>query len=237
MPYTVRISDRLRKIADMVEFGSDIIDVGTDHAYLPAYLIQKGIAKSVKASDLRPGPLRKAELTVRKFGLGGALSLHLCPGLSGFTAEDADTVIIAGMGGETIAGILSEAEWTKDGRHRLILQPMTSNEDLRDFLFDNGYILRNEVLVKDAGKLYTILDAAGGDKENVKYAPFERYASRSLLKEELAGEYLDILAGRLKKKRDGIMSSGSSDRTEISLTDETINGILELKEEWKKCRQ
>jgi len=232
----IRLGARLLAIAKMIGKGASIIDVGTDHAYLPAYLIVSGTVDAAKASDIRIGPLQKAGQTARKHGLNSRLTLRCCPGLSGFSPEDGDTIVIAGMGGETIAEILEGAQWLRDGHHRLILQPMTSNEDLRDYLFRRGYTIRDEVLTKDGRKLYTILDVTGGAGERPR-SSFERYVSRHVLKEALAEEYLNELLLRLEKQRDGLCRAKAPAQKDVDLINEEINGIAALREEWRECRQ
>ncbi|MCX7614453.1 MAG: class I SAM-dependent methyltransferase, partial [Clostridiales bacterium] len=191
MTQKIRLGERLLRIAEMVTSGASIIDVGTDHAYLPAYLLQNELVKSAKASDINLGPIQKAEATIRRYELLGKLELKQCPGLRDFSPNDADTIIIAGMGGEMIASILDQAPWVCDGEHRLLLQPMSSNEDLRCYLFNHHYYIMDERLALDSGRIYAILDVKGGYGLEVEYKPFEKYASRHVLKEELAGVYLE----------------------------------------------
>lgn len=138
--------------------GSKIADVGTDHAYLPIYLIENGIAVSAIATDIHQGPLDAANKNIAAAGIVGIKTL-LCDGLMAVSPDEVDTVIIAGMGGDTIAHVLSCAEWLKDEEKLLILQPMSSADSARIYLAENGYEVLKEVAVLDAGRVYPVMTA------------------------------------------------------------------------------
>jgi tRNA (adenine22-N1)-methyltransferase len=118
-------------VADMIPVGAVLADVGTDHAYLPAALVLEGKIGGAIAADLRQGPLSRAKETVREYGLNGKIAFRLCDGLSGIRPEEVNAVSIAGMGGETIAMILEAAPWTREQNTALVLQPMSSMDELR----------------------------------------------------------------------------------------------------------
>ena len=105
----MELSPRLRSVAGLVPPGARFADVGTDHAYLPVWLLQQGIIEHALVSDLRPGPLDRARSTAARYGLAERMEFRLCDGLSGIAPAEADTIAIAGMGGETIAAILAGA--------------------------------------------------------------------------------------------------------------------------------
>ncbi len=126
----------------MVRPGCALADVGTDHAYLPVWLAFHGLISGAVATDLRPGPLNRARENILRYGGSDRVAARLADGLSGVSPEEADDVVIAGMGGKMIARIISEAEWLKNGEKHLILQPMTSVEDLRTFLAEEGFAVR-----------------------------------------------------------------------------------------------
>ena len=107
---------------------------GTDHAYLPAWLLQNGRIPSAIASDVREGPLSRARATARACGCFERMSFRLCDGLSGIAPEEVDALVIAGMGGETIANILEAAPWVKGKNFPIILQPMSTQAELRGWL-------------------------------------------------------------------------------------------------------
>ena len=161
MAKQLELTPRLQLLADWVPQGTRLADVGTDHAYLPVWLILHGRVSCAIASDLRKGPLERARLTGRTYGAEN-IEYRLCNGLAEIHSGEVDTVAIAGMGGETIASILSAAPWTKDGKHTLLLQPMTRSAQLRQFLMEHGYVITREALVRDRGTIYPLLEVKAG---------------------------------------------------------------------------
>ncbi|MFR5385627.1 MAG: class I SAM-dependent methyltransferase [Oscillospiraceae bacterium] len=149
----ITLQPRLRLLAEMTPHGGRLADIGTDHGYLPVWLLQEGRIPSAIAADVGAEPLEHARRTAEEYETQG-LDFRLCDGLSGIEAEETDTVVIAGMGGETIRDILRAAPWAADGHHTLLLQPMTKVELLRGWLRENGYSCTEERLVQDKGKLY-----------------------------------------------------------------------------------
>ena len=153
------LSRRLLLIASLVPKGARVCDIGTDHARLPIYLIKEKKAKHVIATDIRPMPLENAKKNVEFSGVTG-IELRLCDGLSAVSKEEIDTVIIAGIGGEVISGIISRAEPLREQPYPLlILQPTTSPEALRRYLYENGFEILTETALKENGKLYSVITA------------------------------------------------------------------------------
>ena len=150
------LSKRLSLIGSMVKSGSRVCDVGTDHGYLPAFLYKSGKCASVCATDIREKPLLSARKNLAAAGAEG-VALYLCDGLEKITREMADTVIIAGMGGEVISGIIERAGFLRDNTVTLILQPTTSADKLREFLAANGFGVLCEKAVKENGILYSVM--------------------------------------------------------------------------------
>ena len=155
----ITLDKRLSAVAALVRQGSRLADIGTDHAYLPVYLVQAGVCPSAIASDIGEGPLEAARRTVTENGLTSEIALRLGDGLSTVTDQEVDDVAIAGMGGETIAAILEAAPWVQNAGIRLILQPMTRAEDLRRWLLTNGFTVLEEHLIRDKHHLYPVLAA------------------------------------------------------------------------------
>lgn len=150
------LSKRLKTIASLVPNGARVCDIGTDHGYLSIYLKQNNIAKSVIASDLNQKPLLTAQKNIVASGVKG-IELRLGNGLSTVQKTEVDTILIAGMGGEVIAGILKDCNWIKDTSYTLILQPTTSADFLRRFLSENGFEIKGEIPLQENGKLYSIM--------------------------------------------------------------------------------
>ena len=145
--------------ADMTREGSRLADIGTDHAYLPIELCLSGKIPSAIACDINPMPLRSAEENIARFGLSDIIQTRLSDGLDRVAPDEADDIVIAGMGGELIRDILSAEEWIKDGSKLFILQPMTHHSDLIKWLFENGFEIVCQRAVTDSGKPYTALAA------------------------------------------------------------------------------
>ena len=160
----LELTPRLQLLADWVPQGARLADVGTDHAYLPVWLSLHGRVSCAIASDLRKGPLERARQTGSTYGAEN-IDYRLCNGLADIRGDEVDTVAIAGMGGETIAAILSAAPWTKDGKHTLLLQPMTRSAQLRRFLMENDYVITREALVRDRGTIYPVMEVQAGEME------------------------------------------------------------------------
>ena len=153
------LTARLNLVASFVRQGSRLADIGTDHAYLPVELVKSGVCKSALACDLRKGPLENAKAHVKSAGLTDKIECRLGDGLSPVKEGEADDFVLAGMGGETIAAILAACPFIRDEQLRVIAQPMTHPEDLRRFLYDNGFAIRSEIAVAEDDKAYLVLCA------------------------------------------------------------------------------
>ena len=202
----VPVSPRLLACCAYINAGDRVADVGTDHGYLGIYLLQRGLASWVYATDLREKPLQKARENSRRFGVGERMTFFCTPGLRG-VSRDFDTLVCAGMGADTICEILREAPWLKTGAYRLILQCQSSGSDLRRFLAGNGWTIRRESLVRDGRFLYTVMEVLAGDPGPL--TPGEEYVSRALFREggALLPEYLERCAAGVRAAAEGIRRS------------------------------
>lgn len=224
----MEVSPRLRAAAELVPQGAHFADIGTDHAYLPVWLILHGIVERAIATDLRPGPLERARETARKYDVEDRMDFRLCDGLAGLSGQEADTIAIAGMGGEAIARILSRAPWTKEGT-RLILQPMSSQPDLRQWLAGNGYAIASEHIVREGEKFYIILLARGGTMPPL--TPAELWAGRQS-GDPLRGEYLDSLLVKTRRALAGQRAAERRDEAGIVSMTQILDGLTAMKKEW-----
>lgn len=148
---------RLKAIADFVRKDSFMCDVGTDHAYLPCYLLQKGITTHCVACDINELPLNQARAHIAQFGFSKQIEIILSDGLQNVPSNKAEDIVIAGMGGELILKILLAVDYTKDKNKRFILQPMTNVPLLRRSLYENGFEIIEEKPVIDKKHCYTIM--------------------------------------------------------------------------------
>ena len=202
------LQPRLALLARLAPEGCRLTDVGTDHGYLPVSLLQQGRIASAIASDIGAEPLEHARRTAAQYGAAG-IDFRLCPGLSAIAPEETDAIVIAGMGGETIITILQDAPWTKDGRHTLLLQPMTKAADLRHWLADNGYTFTEEHLVEDKGRLYPVLTVTGGTHRALTEA--EALCGVLLEGDPLYGACLSEHAAKLRRSAEGLRRSSAPD--------------------------
>lgn len=154
----ITIDNRLKVCADMVSGNGIVCDVGTDHAYLPAYLIENNICDYAIASDINEGPLKFAQQTIIKYYIEDKIRLLKSDGLKNIPSENVSDVVIAGMGGETIAEIISATQWLKSGVN-LVLQPMTRAGYLRKWLYNNGFEIAEEKAVIQDRFIYTAIRA------------------------------------------------------------------------------
>lgn len=155
----MKLDSRLMAIANLVRKDRVFADIGTDHAYLPVYLVENGIIQKSIAADLRVGPLENAKLAVESYNYSDKIELRLSDGLDNFKENEVEEIAVAGMGGLLISSFLERTNWLKNSDIHLILQPMTHIEELRKTLFDNGFIIDNEVVAEDGDKLYIIISA------------------------------------------------------------------------------
>lgn len=156
------LSERLKKIADFVPHNSIVGDIGTDHGYLPVYLIENGISKRVIATDVSSNSLKKINQFVDLKGLNRFIDIRLGDGLNVIKPFEVDTVVIAGMGGLLIRDILSNNKDVTDSITYFILQPNVAAKELREYLYDNNFIIVDEKLVKETNKFYEIIYAKKG---------------------------------------------------------------------------
>lgn len=217
------LDKRLQAVAALIRPGSRVADIGTDHAYLPVWLVRQGICPSAIASDLNEGPLSTARRTVEAAGLTAAIALCLGDGLASLRPNEVDDIVIAGMGGETIAAILEAAPWVKDARLHLVLQPMTRAEDLRRWLLHNGFSVETERLVQDGRRFYPVLAARyTGDAAPVDDLPV--YAG--FFAPEEGRPYREHMAAHLCRRAEGLALAGHIDEAahlrELAVTLRTL---------------
>ena len=226
------LSPRLRMVGDLVPAGARLADVGTDHAYLPAALLLEGKIPWAVAADLRRGPLDRARATVRTYGLSGQVAFRLCDGLTGIRPDEVDAVAIAGMGGETIAAILNAAPWTRERAVPLILQPMSSMPDLREWLQNNGFCIEEERLAREGEALYTAMLVRAG--EMAPLTPAELWAGKNS-GDPLRGAWLDRWLARTGRALDGMaQAQGEGVFARRRALEEVRIGLIDMKKEWEQ---
>ncbi len=226
------MTPRLFAIADSVPQGARLCDVGTDHGYIPIYLCLKNQITSALAMDLRPGPLFHAEENIRRYRLEERVKTRLSDGLLELSEGEADTAVIAGMGGLLIAEILEAAKVKLDC---YILQPMTAVPELRQYLASHGYRIDNEVLAREEEKIYSILTVRPGKLE-ISNPIFELVGEKLLENHDpLLPELIEKLLAKFTRAHRGLKQSERADTKEKEADyQKKIESLLRLKEE---CRQ
>lgn len=174
------MSSRLEMIASFVTQGRGVADIGTDHAILPIILRRRGYKGYIVAGDINEGPLKKAERGLLEAEIDD-VELKLCNGLESIDGSRIDTIVVAGMGGDTITGMLDRGlydmpEWADRSDYKLILHPVTKPEILRYWLVNNGFRISGENYIEDNGILCQIICAEPGESE--KYMDSELYVGK-----------------------------------------------------------
>lgn len=228
----IMLSARLKQIASFIR-GGVAADIGTDHGYIPVYLRQSGRCPYVIASDINKGPLNSAVQTARKYGVDGIRFVQ-APGLDGVSPGDADTVIIAGMGGETITEILKAAPWVRSCGVRLILQPQSKTEVLAEYLRSGGFGITDISLVRDSGRIYLVLAAEPG-----KFGAEDMFFLRHLAnrQDSLLKEYAQGMLQRLMRRRCGLESAEIRNEDELAFACRAIEELEYIIGECEKWPQ
>ena len=206
MEKPISLSKRLRTAAEQVRMGTRVADVGCDHGKLAAWLIQSGRAAFVTATDLRPMPLEKARTLFAQMHMEDRTQTVLCDGLSGVDPADAQDVVVAGLGADSIVDILRAAPWLRDPQRRLILVPASHHERLRRMLYADGFALLSETAVFESGHAYTVMRAFwSGQSERIGAG----FAAIGLLRPDTedAKRYME---GQ-RRKAQALLESGASD--------------------------
>lgn len=224
------LQPRLRAIADLVPPGSRLADIGTDHGYIPIDLLLDGRITAAIATDIGELPLDHARRTAKRCGLAEGIDFRLGDGLGPLAPGEADVIVIAGMGGDSIADILAASPWAREGP-LLLLQPMSKAEVLRAFLPENGYRVEAERLAADKGKLYPILTVQGGAMAPAAAA--EAWGGFLLQRDPLWGLYLEDRLLRLRRAVSGLAKArddtAEEKRQELS---RVIAALEDKRREW-----
>lgn len=204
----------------MIRHGSVIADIGTDHAYIPVYLTMAGISPYAVAADINKGPLERARINAEKYGVADKMRFALADGLHGIEPErdNVRDIVICGMGGELIARIVGESDYTRNPDVHLILQPMSCPDDLRTFLASSGYKILDERMCSAVGRIYTCILAAYTG-ESYELTPAEKLLGPVNIRhrEELFERYLDQQIARLNIRIAGMERGGTDPADELAL--------------------
>lgn len=226
----INLSERMLMAARMVRNGKAVADIGTDHAYLPAYLILRGISPKALACDVRNGPLENAKKTVEAYSIEDKITLRLSDGFDEIKPSEADDFIMCGMGGTLMEQLVSRTHWLKNKDKRIIVQPQSHAEDIRRFFVENGFEILFEDACIDGGKLYCAMTAEYTGKTEAKSVSYIYSGELSKCKKQEAKMYLENINSRLKKKLEAERIHGAPENAEYlekvtNELEETINGM------------
>lgn len=214
----IPVSPRLLACCDFIKPGDRVADIGCDHGYLGIYLLTKGIASSVIASDIHNEPLQCAVRNSAKFGVQDKMSFHLSDGVQKIP-RDFDCLVCAGMGGDTMVSILSSAPWLMDERYRLILQCQSKTPMLRQYLHEHGWGIENEIVLRDGRFLYTVMEVTW-QVDPPPIGTGEFYYPSVFLRQKTA-ESVEYYHRTVKKLRISVSGRGTqADPMEVSALDQ-----------------
>ncbi len=217
----MKLTDRLLKIASLVTKGKRVADIGTDHGYIPVYLLNKGHVDFAILADVNKGPLENARGEVRHNNLLEKVDLRLGSGIEVLRVNEVDEVIIAGMGGILISELLEAKKEVAHSVDKLILQPMQAQNELRKYLLNNGYEILDEVLVKEDFRVYEIIIAKYTDKNTAVEDEIYYEVGKKLIenKDPLLNEFIDkkvFMYSSILKKIEGKTGEGINKKVEDS---------------------
>ena len=226
------LDGRLSSAAKFVRQGARFADIGTDHAYLPIFLLRSGRIDYAFASDINDGPLASAIENAREAGVYSKMEFALADGLDAIRDKDITDIAICGMGGELIASIVERADFIKTPEIRLILQPMRNVADVRAYLLRNGFCIIDEALAREEDRIYEIICAeySGEPCEADELALL--LGTKNIEKRNdgkaLFGAFCEKHASALRKKTDGMKKGGANAEKEEALLAEIEKFIAEL---------
>ncbi len=168
----MKLSPRLEAIAEIIRQNPvhKMADIGTDHGYLPIYLVENGIVQHAIASDLNVGPLESARGAVDEAGLGEMIDVRLGSGLETLSVKEVQSVVVAGMGGVLIASLLAQSALVSRELDYMILQPMQAQAELREWLQKSHYDIVEARVVREGDKYYDILKVKNGSMPQLDWS-------------------------------------------------------------------
>ncbi|MEX2784557.1 tRNA (adenine(22)-N(1))-methyltransferase TrmK [Streptococcus sp. H49] len=225
----LRLSPRLKAVSEFVPQGSRLLDIGSDHAYLPIFLLQNHQLDFAVASEVAAGPYEAALKNMTEYGLADKGAVRLADGLAALDASDRISVVsICGMGGRLITSILEAGKQEIAPISRLILQPNNCEDTVRSWLAANGFLLKAEKLIKDNQKFYEILVAEPGEMElsskDLRFGPILSREQPAMFKERWLTEL---------RKLETVLSELPEEHVERAAVSQKIKAIKEVVNESK----
>ena len=231
-PSDTILSDRLCAIAHGLPEGGVICDVGSDHGTLPLYMLQKGLCRRAIVTDLNAAPLNRAKEALCHGGVGDRAEFFLTDGIAEIVPYSPDAYVIAGMGGDTVANILQRGlSGLKKGAF-FALQPMTKEDRLRSFLYENGFLVQEERAVAENGKIFLILFARY-DGVRRPISDFIRLVGEFLpqKKDEASRQYISKVKRKLLMRINGLISASDDNSDEVTNLRALVSSLEENHED------
>ena len=232
----MEMSARLKLIAGFVTEGYVVADIGTDHGYIPIWLIKADRIPRAIAMDIGKGPLERAQENIKQYGYEDRIETRLSDGLKELRGNEADSVVIAGMGGPLIVSLLEAGKTALNTVKELILSPHTDIYLVRHYLIENGYDIVREEMVYDMGKYYTVMKAVHTEDKRVK-SLYDRDKYNYIYGRLLLMERSSVFMGFIKNEKDKLSvifenlsrSEGADEKKqEIRERLKYINGLEEI---------
>ncbi|MGI6686593.1 MAG: tRNA (adenine(22)-N(1))-methyltransferase [Bacillota bacterium] len=225
----VKLSKRLSAVAAMIPQGSVVADIGTDHGYLPAYLVMSGVSPYVIATDVNTGPLAAAENLISLLAIEKKIDLRLGDGFSVLRPEEAETLVLAGMGASTMVKIFEQTPLVLSKAKRLILQPMRGTDKIRLWLSKYGWEIQDEELVYEDQIFYEIIAAEPGhsilSNEEIEIGPVLLKKKHPLLKDFLMGK-IHVLKSIENSLQNSTKPKAQSQRRKINEKINTLERVI-----------
>lgn len=212
----IKLDARLSAVASLVRKNSRVADIGTDHGYLLAWLIENGICIGGIAADINRGPLDNAKRTVIDAGISDKVELILSDGLKNVPENSCDDIVLAGMGGNLIADILSACPWIYNKNLHIVAQPMSHGEVLREFYLKNGFEILEEKTVADGKRLYWIISAVYTGITVEREPSYIYLGELTKRKDEITKRYISKILTALEKKYTALIAAGKEDENNLS---------------------
>ncbi len=228
----MQLTPRLEAIAKKVSYNATVADIGTDHAYIPIYLVENNIANSIYACDINQGPINMANKQIEKYGYTEEITTKLGPGLEPVVDMGIENIIIAGMGGILIKEIIEANKETAFSAHKLILQPMIAQEELRQYLIQNGFQIIDEDLAQEDRRIYQLIVAKKGISE--PWADVDYHISPVLV--EKKHPLLHKLIAAKENELEKIIKACSGEESQnAKIRREECSSLLKKIKDVKKC--
>lgn len=202
----MRISKRLQAVASMIQIGKCVADVGTDHGYIPIYLVKENRCERGIAMDIGEGPLQRAKDHIKQYGLDGVIETRLSDGVQQMKPGEADCMVVAGMGGSLVVHILEDGCAVIAEMKECVLQPQSEIHKVRQYLWEHEYAIVEENMIVEDGKYYPMLRVIPGQHQNIPEELFKMYAQFGQLLLENGNQVLKQYLDKEYRKQKALLT-------------------------------